>query len=210
MKRQLRTFAIFSSDVRSGRWIEDVMMRRIYEKLLRYGFVETSWQFVFRGQIGGLIMPHSTGGKADFNEIHIRFYNDRIFAEYEIGRAYISHFFGPRLNANVQLRLMLVNYLDERELRYLAAMNNPEKLSSDEQHMAEWKGQDYFRSLRLPRGSELFLKCCKLLLETRWRPLAALSALLPVMMLRDSPAVGVSIICLFLVSSWVLPSERRP
>lgn len=92
LKRRLVTFGIFSprhwTFFRPDRRID----RRVYSALKRFGFRETIWQFVYRGQLGGLILPVNNG----HHEIHVRFYPDAIEAEFEVGRRFLDHFLQPR------------------------------------------------------------------------------------------------------------------
>lgn len=86
--------------------------RAIYRALLSIGYRETVWQYIFDGQIGGLVRPGT-------DDIHIRFYDDRLFAEIEISRAFVSHFYGPRFNAKKIILHQLEGHVSEIEYRWL-------------------------------------------------------------------------------------------
>lgn len=85
----------------------------IYQKLRSIGFQETVWQYVYEGQLGGLIRPIGDDGL----EIHVRFYENTIEAEIEVGRRYPRHFWGPRAEAGYLLLELLEDTLTRAEFR---------------------------------------------------------------------------------------------
>ncbi|NDV24037.1 hypothetical protein [Desulfovibrio sp. JC022] len=94
----------------------------IYDTLLKKGFSETYWQYVYPEQIGGLIKTFCKGSL----ELHVRFFrNDKIYAEIEIGRCAYIHFSKHRYYANNYLKLLMksqgvnvLEYLDSAIAKY--------------------------------------------------------------------------------------------
>ena len=84
----------------------------VYDALKRAGFRETIWQYVYRGQLGGLILPLHDGQV----EIHVRFYRDTIEAEIEIGRHTLGHFVHPRYQAESIVLSMIQGHLSDGAL----------------------------------------------------------------------------------------------
>ena len=144
MKRNLVNFGIFSRSIVRGKFINNNLMLLVYNKLKENKFRETPRQYIFKDQIGGLVLPYN-GGRS---EIHVRFFKDRIFAEYEIGRSYISHFLGPRYNANEFIFSLLKINLTKDEERYLYKMLSKKNQLDDEKKMQYWDQQN----------KELFIK----------------------------------------------------
>ena len=105
MKRKLVSLGIFSRPICSGLTIRNRDVLAIYRTLKDLGFKETVWQLIFDGQVAGLVLPFNSG----FSEIHVRFYDDRIFAELELSRSSILHFLFPLYDANGYLRELLRN-----------------------------------------------------------------------------------------------------
>lgn len=106
----------------------------IYNKLKELGFKETKWQYIYEGQIGALVKQHNNGG----NEIHVRFYSDRIFAEFEIGRAYFLHFIGPRYNANEHIVNILKPLMNSNDRELLLELMHSKRLKNQERCMEFW------------------------------------------------------------------------
>ncbi len=143
-KRKLISFGIFSREIVQGKRIRDKCMLSVYRKLLDLGFKQTRWQYIFDGQIGGLVLPFN-GGE---NEVHVRFYNNRIFAEYEIGRAYVTHFIGPRFNANNYLLGILYHSLSQEEVNFLEEFCSAKRQVHEESQMINWdnnSSEDIFK-----------------------------------------------------------------
>lgn len=93
----LKKFGLFSpGTVKNGGKISHPGMKNLYEELKKIGFRETRWQIISKEQLAGLVLPLTDGE----NELHIRFYRDRVFAECEAARIYISHLFKKAINAN--------------------------------------------------------------------------------------------------------------
>lgn len=169
MKRQFKSFGFFSRKCVAGSEIDNRIAKSIYEKLLQFGFKKTCWQYVYAGQIGGLVYPYFGDGHDTPNEIHVRFFEDHIFAEFEIGRAYASHFIGPRLNANSMLLKMLGPILSEEETRYFVEQTRLEKLYDDERSMKIWTGGDFFRQTKLRQSRLSLLLLCISIIDIGWK-----------------------------------------
>lgn len=133
MKRKLVQFGIFAPRRCNGSLVSDHRMIEIYEALKRAGFVETKWQFIFDGQIGGLVYPYNEG----LNEVHIRFYQDRLFAELEISRSSALHFVYPLFNANGYVLDLLKDKIGEEALSFLKSMTSS-RLLDDELARPKW------------------------------------------------------------------------
>lgn len=92
-KRILVTFGLFSPIHWPPLAPHQSIDRLAYRALKDAGFRETIWQFVYRSQRGGLVLPIDKGRL----ELHARFYADgTIEAELEVGRRFIGHFLNPR------------------------------------------------------------------------------------------------------------------
>ncbi|MDO8241009.1 MAG: hypothetical protein Q7T51_03465 [Candidatus Moranbacteria bacterium] len=160
-KRKIKNIGLFNRIGIKGNKLPSEKLQQIYQLLLSKGFRETRWQFIYEGQLAGLVKPYSCGK----NEIHVRFYDDRIFAEFEIGRAYIQHFLGPRLNANGYLFSLLVNHFSElNDIKWLEELFSTENQTIDELSMRIWdvnKTEDPFLYKRqqenILRASTLFV-----------------------------------------------------
>lgn len=110
-------------------------MHTVYNALKRRGFRETYWQVVYPGQIGGLIRNPRRG----FLELHVRFYEDhRIYAELEVARWALAHFFMHRMFANEHLIAMLAHDLSPHDARYLSTAIEAYKAGS-RKRWPEWK-----------------------------------------------------------------------
>jgi len=69
-------------------------MNSIYQALKEMGFKETYWQFVYPGQIGGLVKSP----RSNLLELHVRFFQEgMMYAEIEMGRSALLHFLNRRL-----------------------------------------------------------------------------------------------------------------
>jgi hypothetical protein len=205
-KRKFRSIALVIPSVKRGSPISDPTMRSIYLKLRSLGYQETPWQFVFRGQLGGLVLPYPVSGDVSRNEIHIRFYQDRIVAEYEIGRAYLSHFFGPRLIANRAIVSMLEPHLTQLENIELRLLTSRSRLLDDERAMKEW---DHHPHLGPERSLTLRSLFTTLVWRTGWRGLAVALPLL-VWLASGFNALAVGATTLVAVSAFFLPTKGRP
>ena len=167
MKRKLVNFGIFSHGIVIGKSINDPLMFFIYNKLKEKNYKEEHWQYIFKEQIGGLVLPHNDSR----NEIHVRFFKDRIFAEYEIGRPYISHFWGPRYNANKYIFNELKPYLTKNEKQCLCKMLSNINQLEDEKKMQHWNQEEEKNPFLKRRAKEQKLPCLlvDLLLRFGWK-----------------------------------------
>jgi hypothetical protein len=171
MNRKLSNIGVFSRGVVDGRLLESELMSKIYGILKELGFRETMWQFVYVGQLAGLVLPFN-GGK---NEIHVRFYGNRVFSEYEIGRAYLSHFTGVQYNANDYVLNLISEKLTGKEIDELKILIRCDQQAVDEREMQKWDGkQDYYEDSRAKqrRASAIFaLLALTLLYDSSWKAL---------------------------------------
>jgi len=93
-------------------------MNAIYAALKSAGFRETYWQFVYSGQIGGLVKSP----KGTVIEFHVRFFEGgMIYAEIELGRSLLLHFVNRRSYINKYLVAMLASRLSAAEASYFLA-----------------------------------------------------------------------------------------
>lgn len=206
MHRTLRTFALLSPSIRSGRNISDPIAKSIYSKFKNAGFKETPWQYIYDGQLAGLVKPVGIG----LNEIHIRFYEDRYFAEIEIGRGLIAHFFGPQFSASTQVRHFARDFLSDEEFTYLETMLAGE-LRDDELAITKRCIElndpycQFAAGLRSPRIGRHFA-------GVSWRTLTF--ALIPIISLSTIPDLQLSTALLIAICSALvgltLPSVGRP
>jgi hypothetical protein len=89
---------------------------RIYSALLSNGFRETIWQYVYIGQAGGLVRSYGSS----VLEIHVRFFEGgEIYAEVEVGRSGIGHFFHRRIYGNEYICGLLKSSLSNDEMKSL-------------------------------------------------------------------------------------------
>lgn len=209
-KRHFRTIALLAPSVRFGTRITNPRMGSLYRKLRDLGFAETPWQYVFSGQVGGLVLSHTKANHLGRNEVHVRFYADRIFAEFEIGRAYISHFFGPRLNANRELQRLLGPHLSTSERGYLAKLMSHERLLVDEAAMQEWSGEDYFRTLKVAQGGGLVAMTRALAYRAGWLSVFGVALCAAYVATGMQPFIGAVGALFGFVGVLVLPSRGRP
>jgi hypothetical protein len=209
MKRRVVNLGIFSPNVCAGRAVADAETRSIYGCLKSLGFRETRWQFVYDGQLGGLVLPYNDG----LNEIHVRFYDDRIFAELEYSRSSLFHFVFPLFNANGFVAELLKDRLPpkphERLLESLGA-----NLRDDEAVLAHWRpGAEFNPYDGLLRDGAAWQISSFLHRIFGWRAVVALvlavvvgvSLLLPVPAIALAVAAAITFGLLF----WI-PSIGRP
>mgnify|MGYP001767222361 CR=1 FL=1 len=80
------------------------------------GFRETVWQYVYKGQIGGLVRSYGSS----IIEVHVRFFEEgEIYAEVELGRSGIVHFFHERIYGNDYICGLLKSSLSSEEMKSL-------------------------------------------------------------------------------------------
>jgi hypothetical protein len=207
-KRRITTIGIFAPTQCSGALVRDARMIDLYQALKSMGFVETRWQYIFDGQIGGLVYPCNNG----WNEVHVRFYRDRIFAEFEVSRSSPLHFLCPRFNANKYLIEILNGKVPPESLQYVKTRTTC-NLRDDElaQPFLEPNAQpDFGRAEKLfvstSFASKLGVAChqyigwrgivgcaiaiCLPISIQIWPPIAVLLALFAVLLWRAVPTPG--------------------
>ncbi|OHB49712.1 MAG: hypothetical protein A2Y10_06020 [Planctomycetes bacterium GWF2_41_51] len=117
-KRPLVSLGIFSPRHWSSFKPNDKNQISIYKALRQAGFKETIWQFIYRGQIGGLVLPLNDGRA----ELHVRFYTNTIEAELEVGRKFIGHFLQPRFQAESIVLSKIKKYLSQEDFETATTM----------------------------------------------------------------------------------------
>lgn len=153
--RKLISLGIFSKDSCDGSLIDQAHMKEIYDALISLGFKKTRWQYIFEGQLAGLVMPYNDGK----NEVHIRFYHDRIFAEYEVGRSSFAHFLGPFLNSRPYILHILRKQLSENCYAFLFDMTKAHRLYKQEAELETWDFNNPHSEIDSNKsGKEYFLK----------------------------------------------------
>ena len=129
--RQFRTFGVLDWERNSVLSLTP-LQGRVYNILLEKGYQPTRWEIVFRGQVTSLVSPPYGNGRA---EIHVRFYKDRIFAEYEIGRNFLQHVLSERYAVNEYLQGVVSPFLSHDEKEEFRILTDIQFLSPDEQIM---------------------------------------------------------------------------
>lgn len=142
-------------------------MAVIYEALKRRGFRETYWQFVYHGQIGGLVKTPS----GQLYELHVRFFGSgMIYAEFEIGRSMLLHFLVGRKYLNNYIATIIRSDLTEEELGFFRDATQKYKESSTNR-WSEWNAHNTLLSRPVKRTARL------LYIFSDWRILAFAMAL---------------------------------
>lgn len=137
-------------------------MLGIYRALKQAGYRETYWQFVYEGQIGGLIKNPNN----NLIEFHVRFFEDgMIYAEMELGRSALLHFLTPRCYLNDHLVKTMGSRLSEQEQSLLRSSTEKYK-ATHPRPWKEWKKDERFMTPSLKRQVRL------LTLLSDWRTLA--------------------------------------
>ena len=96
--------------------------KEILAALQALGFRETIWQFVYKGQLAGLVLTREAGTV----EIHVRFYEASIEAELEVGRHFIGHFLYPRYQAEAIVLAMILPRLSARGCKLAVQLFRPD------------------------------------------------------------------------------------
>jgi hypothetical protein len=119
-------------------------MASIYAALKRRGFHETYWQFVYPGQIGGLVKSP----KNSAYEYHVRFFEDgAIYAELEVGRSMLLHFLFNRCYLNRYIYVLIRGDLSAVERVYFLDSTKQYKQSSCRK-WHEWSAHEPLLSRR--------------------------------------------------------------
>jgi hypothetical protein len=87
--------------------------------------------------MGGLVYSYNDG----LNEIHIRFFSNRIFAELEFSRSSLFHFVFPLFNANGHIIDLLRNRISNESPEFLIRRTT-ENLCDDELALPVWAYKD--------------------------------------------------------------------
>lgn len=210
--RRLKSVGLLSYSKCNGRLVTEQYQKLFYSILRRSGFVETRWQLIFDGQIGGLVLPYRDGKY----EIHVRFYEDRIFAELEVGRSHAFHFLAPRMNANSYIRSVAAMHLADDTLSHLEALMHPRTQRVEEVNLRTWNHlQDVEPAILSCRMQtpliELINKSgfADLLNWRHFYRLAGLSTSILVTFLLGLP-VALVLVPLIFVTAYALPDLGRP
>jgi hypothetical protein len=211
MKRRLIGLGIFSPDICRGVTLTDPDCTLIYAELKKLGFVETRWQLIFEGQVGGLVFPYNEG----LNEIHVRFYSDRIFAELEFSRSSIFHFVFPLFNANSYVVDLLRGKIPDEPLERLIKRTT-ENLCDEELARPTWSHRDQanpYKDVTL-RGHQTANLIALLVHQLfGWRKLASALATgfaIPIYFVSTSPLVLITLSLLALLCMRYVPTVGRP
>ncbi|MDR3410744.1 MAG: hypothetical protein P4L87_07345 [Formivibrio sp.] len=139
-------------------------MQAIYRALKNVGFRETYWQFVYPGQIGGLIKSP----RNNLVEFHVRFFdNGMIYAEFELGRSALLHFLGHRLYLNRYIAGKIQSQLSVDQISYWQTAVQKYK-SFHPRKWPEWGADNRFMTLRIKRQLKFFATL------SDWRVLATI------------------------------------
>jgi hypothetical protein len=111
-KRRLRNIGLFSPAHWLGLPPDGSQTAHLYYRLKQYGFTETVWQFVYKGQVGGLILQLDGGRK----ELHVRFYDDLVEAELEVGRNFLEHFGASRYRSEFEVYTLMTGNADPADI----------------------------------------------------------------------------------------------
>lgn len=212
MKRRFQTLGIFASKHTDGALMVGTKFECIYNRLKDLGFKETRWQYVFSGQIGGLVLPINDPKalRSGADELHVRFYEDRIFAEYEIGRSYLSHFVGPRYNANAQMLVRYAESMSEDEVALWESHTQTACLAEQEREMEVWDGRSRFDKLRDIQAATASSLILIALFNLGWKGVVVLLSLLILTIVGWTvPSVALSAVSI--LAAWLfLPGRGDP
>jgi hypothetical protein len=176
---------------------ENASITAIYEALKSVGFKETYWQFIYPGQIGGLIQ--NAGGS--LIEIHVRFFeNGLIYAEMEIGRTGSLHLIDRRLYANHYLIKKMSSTLTKTDLDYLRTATEKSKLIYPRK-WSEWSLRNRFMTPSLKRKIRL------LAILGDWRTLALIMMASVVSSIADRSVV-IPLLTALMIFVYVLAPKR--
>jgi hypothetical protein len=172
-------------------------MTAIYQTLKDFGFRETYWQFVYPGQIGGLI-------KSPRNqplEFHVRFFEGgMIYAEFELGRSVLLHFSGHRYYLNRYIVGKTRSRLSPGHSRYLEDAVAAYK-SVHNRNWLEWGSKNRFMTTKVKRQLRF------LTLLSDWRILAMLMLASVFASINQGPRV-VPLFIAFMIGIYLLAPKR--
>jgi hypothetical protein len=172
-------------------------MTAIYEALKSAGFKETYWQFVYPGQIGGLVQ----NARGTLIEFHVRFFeNGLIYAEMEIGRSASLHLINRRLYINYYIIKKLHSRLPSAHLDYLRAATERSKLVYPKD-WTEWSVQNRFMTPSIKR------KIRFLAVLSDWRTLALIMMASVVSSMADGSVI-IPLLTAIMIFVYVLAPKR--
>lgn len=111
-RRRLRNIGLFSPAHWFGLPPDGSQIAHLYYKLKQHGFTETVWQLVYEGQVGGLILQVDGGRK----ELHVRFYDNLVEAELEVGRNFLEHFGASRHRSEFEVLTLMTGNADPADV----------------------------------------------------------------------------------------------
>jgi hypothetical protein len=173
-------------------------MVAIYEALKQRGFRETYWQVVYPGQIGGLI-------KSPLNtifEFHVRFFETgMIYAELEVGRSVLLHFFIHKYYLNNYIGIKVARSLTEQERHYFYSAVDKYKAQSIKK-WPEWSGQNKFMDIR----SKRIIKVTSIF--SNWRILF-LAMLISIAATYAQSPTSLALLAMLMILAYLLSPKRR-
>jgi len=174
-------------------------MGRIYEALKRRGFRETYWQFVYHGQIGGLVKTP----KGQLYELHVRFFDSgMLYAELEIGRSLLLHFVVGRKYLNTYIASILRAALSDEDLLFLLKATQQYKDQSPNE-WSEWSAHNLLLTRSARRAARL------LYIFSDWRVLAFAMALAAGAAIGPNTVVIPALAALLILLYLIAPTRPR-
>lgn len=115
-------------------------MTALYDSLKKLGFRETYWQYVYLGQVGGLVKTP----QRSIIEIHVRFFdNGTMYTEIEFCRSALLHFINRRQFANNYVASLLMKKVSPDTHYFFMSSTENYKISSGAV-WPEWGFKDKF------------------------------------------------------------------
>lgn len=169
----------------------------IYRALKETGFRETYWQFVYPGQIGGLVKSP----RSKLVELHVRFFESgMIYAEIEMGRSVLLHFINRRYYLNNYIFKKIQSKISrEHGAYFLAATKKYKSLHSNS--WPEWSVKNRFMTPNIKKQIRF------LSVLSDWRTLAIIMLASVVSSLADRPMV-LPIITAAMIVIYLLAPKR--
>lgn len=173
-------------------------MAAIYNALKQVGFRETYWQVVYPGQIGGLIK----NPRSKLLEYHVRlFYDGRIYAELELGRAALLHFIPHRHYLNEYIVSKIHSRLSQPHLDYLRRAID-RHMATHRRNWPEWSMENRFVTPRI----RMQLRFLTVLSDWRFLALAMLAGFAA--SISHGPTV-VSLLVVLMIVVYLLAPKRH-
>jgi hypothetical protein len=172
-------------------------MTAIYRVLKNAGFEETYWQFVYPGQVGGLVkIPRGT-----LIEFHVRFFEGgMIYAEMELGRSVLLHFLNRRYYINHHLVKKLNSKLSSSQIAYLRTSTERYKASCA-CDWPEWTMENRFMTPGIKRQVRFFT------VLSDWRLLALIMLAGIISSIADGP-VALALLTAAMILVYLLAPKR--